>query len=187
MLSKPKIEIIFEKNFMHKVFLLLGSNMGKRDEVLFHALRKIDRQIGKVALQSAIYETAAWGFEEQNSFYNCVLCVFTESSALEVLDKVLSIEQQIGRVRNETKWKERIIDIDILFYEDAIIEMDNLSIPHPYLHQRRFTLIPLQEIAPNIQHPVLKKSVQQLLIDCEDTLEVKKVYEASQFFHSLQS
>jgi 2-amino-4-hydroxy-6-hydroxymethyldihydropteridine diphosphokinase len=176
MLYKPKIEIIFEKNFMHKLFLLLGSNMGKRDEVLFHALRKIDRQVGKVVLQSAIYETAAWGFEAQNSFYNCVLCVITEKSADEVLDKVLSIEQQIGRVRDETKWKERIIDIDILFYDDAIIEQNNLSVPHPYLHQRKFTLIPLHAIAPNLQHPVLKKSVEQLLIRlrrytrCEESL-----------------
>ena len=172
---------------MRRGLLLLGSNMGKRDEVLFHALRKIDRQVGKVVLQSAIYETAAWGFEEQNSFYNCVLCIHTEKSPEEVLNQVLSIEQQIGRVRNETKWKERLIDIDILFYEDTVVEQENLLIPHPYLHHRKFTLIPLQEIAPELQHPVLKKSVEQLLIECEDTLEVKKVYEASQFFHSLQS
>lgn len=166
---------------MNKVFLILGGNMGKRDEVMFHAMRKIDRQIGKIVLQSGIYETAAWGYENQNSFYNCVLAIETVKSAREVLEKVLSIENQIGRVRSEAKWQERLIDIDILFYNNLILDESDLKIPHPLLHKRKFTLLPLQEIAPELSHPILHKTIFELLGACEDKLEARKVMEAKLF------
>lgn len=163
---------------MNRVFLILGGNMGKRDEVIFHALRKIDRQIGKICLQSGIYETAAWGYENQAAFYNCVVELETEKNATEVLEKVLNIENQIGRVRTEAKWQERLIDIDILFFNDSIIEESNLRIPHPLLHKRKFTLIPLKEIAPDFIHPILQKSVAELLDSCEDKLPAQLVLDA---------
>lgn len=166
---------------MNKVFLILGGNMGKRDEVMFHAMRKIDRQIGKIVSQSGIYETAAWGYENQNSFYNCVLAIETEKSAREVLEKVLSIENQIGRVRSEAKWQERLIDIDILFYNNLILDESDLKIPHPLLHKRKFTLLPLQEIVPELSHPILHKTISELLGACEDKLEARKVMEAKLF------
>ena len=143
---------------MNQVYLILGGNMGKRDEVMFHALRKIDRQIGKIVSQSGIYETAAWGYENQNSFYNCVLALHTEKSASEVLEKILIIENQIGRIRTEAKWQERLIDIDILFYNDTVMEESDLKIPHPLLHKRKFTLVPLNEIAAAFIHPILQKN-----------------------------
>ena len=166
---------------MNQVYLILGGNMGKRDEVMFHALRKIDRQIGKIVSQSGIYETAAWGYENQNSFYNCVLALDTEKSAREVLEKILSIENQIGRIRTEAKWQERLIDIDILFYNDTVMEESDLKIPHPLLHKRKFTLVPLNEIAAAFIHPILQKTVSVLLQECEDKLETRKVLEAKLF------
>ncbi len=172
---------------MNKVYLILGGNMGKRDEVMYHALRKIDRQIGKIVQQSGIYETAAWGYENQNPFYNCVLLLETDKLAHEVLEKVLAIENQIGRVRTEAKWQERLIDIDILFFNDSILEESDLKIPHPLLHKRKFTLIPLQEIAPDLKHPILQKTIKDLLAACEDKLEARKILEAKLFMDFISS
>jgi 2-amino-4-hydroxy-6-hydroxymethyldihydropteridine diphosphokinase len=165
---------------MNQVYLILGSNLGKRDEVLFHAMRKIHRQIGKIKSQSSIYETAAWGNENQPSFLNCVVLIETEKSPREVLEKILSIENQVGRVRNETKWQERILDIDILFYNQNMVEENDLIIPHPLLHIRRFTLVPLVEIAPSLNHPKLKQTAYSLFEACKDSLETHKVLDAKQ-------
>ncbi len=172
---------------MNRVYLILGGNMGKRDEVMFHALRKIDRQVGKIIQQSSIYETAPWGFKDQALFYNCVVLLETQNSAMEVLEKILSIEQQIGRIRGEQKWQERLIDIDILFFNDDIIEAQTLQVPHPLMHKRRFTLIPLSEISPDYIHPGLKMKVRDLLISCEDKLEAKKVIESKLFMDIISS
>lgn len=172
---------------MNRVYLILGGNMGKRDEVMFHALRKVDRQIGKIVKQSSIYETAAWGYENQNSFYNCVLAIDTEKSPREVLEKVLSIENQIGRVRSEAKWQERLIDIDILFYDHEMLEESDLKIPHPLLHKRKFTLVPLNEIAPDFVHPILGQAILEILEQCEDKLETRKVLESSLFLNFISS
>ena len=172
---------------MNKVYLILGGNMGKRDEVMFHALRKIDRQLGKIVLQSGIFETAAWGYENQPAFYNCVVEITTEKSAREVLEKVLSIENQIGRVRSEAQWQERLIDIDILFFNDSVLEESDLKIPHPLLHKRKFTLVPLHEIAANLVHPILQKSIAELLADCDDKLDTRKVLDAKLFHDFISS
>ena len=155
----------------NKVYLLLGSNMGDRLFFLASARKYIAQRVGHIAKISAIYETAAWGKENQAAFLNQVVLVEIEEEATKVLALVLAIEQEIGRKRLE-KWGERIIDIDILLYNDAIIETENLIVPHPYLHLRRFTLLPLAEIAADVVHSKLQKTIEELLNECEDKLNV---------------
>lgn len=156
----------------NKVYLLLGSNMGNRLSFLEQARKYIAKKLGEITKTSAIYETAAWGKENQAAFLNQVVVVESEEEAAKVLQLILVIEQEIGRKRLE-KWGERIIDIDILLYNDAIIETENLVVPHPYLHLRRFTLLPLAELAADMVHSKLGKSIGELLAECDDVLEVR--------------
>lgn len=156
----------------NNIYLLLGSNMGNRLFFLEQAKKHIAEKVGEITKISAIYETAAWGKENQAAFLNQVVLVESDEEAAKVLALVLAIEQEIGRKRLE-KWGERIIDIDILLYNDDIIEMENLIVPHPYLHLRRFTLLPLAEIAANVVHSKLGKSIGELLTECADGLEVR--------------
>lgn len=123
---------------------------------------------------SSLYETAAWGIEEQPSFLNQVIAIKTKFEALELLQLVLHIEKLAGRQR-DIKWGQRTLDIDILLFNNEIINTPQLTVPHPFLPERRFTLTPLCEIAPHIIHPVLQKTIQQLLEECPDTLGVKKL------------
>lgn len=155
-----------------QVFILTGSNLGNRAQQLQTAASLLSQQLGKPVKQSCIYETAAWGNENQPSFLNQVLQFETTLSGSKLLPIILSTEQQMGRVRTQ-KWAERSIDIDILFAGNAIINEHDLQVPHPFLHQRRFTLVPLNEIAPDMIHPLLKKSIHSLLLECTDDLEVK--------------
>jgi 2-amino-4-hydroxy-6-hydroxymethyldihydropteridine diphosphokinase len=159
---------------MIDVFLLLGSNLGDREGCLQKAIDLIDTELGTVSQKSSIYETAAWGKTDQPNYLNQVVKVNTQLSARQVLDKVLKIETTMGRVREE-KWGSRIIDIDILFYGEDIINEPGLIVPHPELHNRKFTLEPLSEMAPDLQHPVLKKSIFQLKSELKDNLIVKKL------------
>jgi 2-amino-4-hydroxy-6-hydroxymethyldihydropteridine diphosphokinase len=161
---------------MNTVYLIIGGNIGKREEAILHALRKIDRQTGEIFIKSAIYETAPWGNEDQAKFLNCAIGIKTSKSPHEVLQSILDIEMQMGRIRGEEKWKERLIDIDILFYENKTVLDNELSIPHPFLHQRKFVLTPLNEIAPQFIHPAQNKTVQELLNACKDQLSVEKVH-----------
>ncbi|MEO8150488.1 MAG: 2-amino-4-hydroxy-6-hydroxymethyldihydropteridine diphosphokinase [Bacteroidia bacterium] len=158
---------------MHTVFLLLGSNLGNRLQHFADADLFLEQQIGAITKSSSIYETAPWGFTEQPEFLNKVIEVKTKLTPQEVLQKILTIEIKLGRARNE-KWHERIIDIDILFYDDLIIHEDNLKIPHPHLHERRFTLEPLNEIAHQLIHPLLKKNIAELIFECADNSSVEK-------------
>lgn len=159
---------------MHKAYLLLGSNLGNRHQHLADAELLISSGIGKIMNASSVYESAPWGFTDQPAFLNKVLLIETALLPNDLMQKILATEIQLGRVRKE-KWHERIIDIDILFFDDQIIQTDDLTIPHPHLHERRFTLVPLNEIASQLQHPVLKKSIHQLLDECEDDSLVKKI------------
>ncbi len=159
---------------MNKVFLHTGSNLGDRKALLEEANRWIGQEIGEIVQSSRIYKTKAWGITEQPDFLNQALEVHTELSPAEVLEKIQEIEKRMGRVR-EIKWGERLIDIDILFYNEAIIDSPELTIPHPYLHYRNFVLTPLLEIAPELIHPVFKKTVRELQEASEDTLVVKAV------------
>lgn len=156
------------------VFLLLGTNLGDRRKNLMDALLAIEAKLGAIQKRSALYETDAWGIRQQPSFYNQVVEVVTPLPPHEVLEQVLSIEQIMGRLRHE-KWGERIIDIDVLFYGDAIVQTDDLIIPHPQIQNRKFTLVPLAEVAPERVHPKLQRTMRELLADCTDPLSVKKL------------
>lgn len=158
---------------MNKVYLLLGGNLGNRHWNLRSATEAIEKNIGKIVLSSSVYETAPWGMEHKQPFLNQVILVETELNPQPLLSAILSIESAMGRLRNATQWQERTIDIDILFFNDEVQHQPNLTLPHPRLHQRKFTLVPLHEIAPQYVHPVYNKAIAQLLAECDDTLEVK--------------
>ena len=154
-------------NTENTVYLLLGSNLGDRVQVLQSAAEMIQNEIGNIIQASSIYETAPWGVLDQPSFLNQVLAVSTALEPEEILRLVLGMEHELGRVRYE-RWGARVIDIDILFFQDLIADTARLTIPHPRLHERRFTLVPLTEIAPEFIHPVLQTTVAMLLETCKD-------------------
>jgi 2-amino-4-hydroxy-6-hydroxymethyldihydropteridine diphosphokinase len=160
---------------MNHTYLLTGGNLGHRMENLQAAATLIQQQVGKLTAQSSVYETAAWGKVVQPDYLNQVLAVETSYSATGLLPILLQIEKQLGRVRQE-KYGSRIIDIDILFFNEEVIHLPDLIIPHPQLQNRRFVLTPLFEIAPAYVHPVLKQTVAELLNACSDPLNVKKFY-----------
>jgi 2-amino-4-hydroxy-6-hydroxymethyldihydropteridine diphosphokinase len=162
---------------MATTFLLLGSNLGQKTENLRSAENEICVKIGNLIKKSSIIESPPWGFEHKEDFLNQVLQIETQYSPFELLKAILSIEKKFGRVRSLKKnvYLPRIIDIDILFYNGSIIETEKLVIPHPKLHLRRFTLEPLQEIAPDLIHPILGKTIQKLLEICTDDSKIKKL------------
>ncbi|NBB21229.1 2-amino-4-hydroxy-6-hydroxymethyldihydropteridine diphosphokinase [Runella sp. CRIBMP] len=153
------------------VFLLLGANLGEREATLAKAMDLISERIAPVTLQSHLYETAPWGVTDQPAFLNQVISIKTVLTPEELLSQTLEIEKQLGRERR-LRWGARVIDIDMLYYSDLILDTENLHLPHPRLHQRRFTLVPLVEIAPDFVHPVLHKTNQELLNECTDDSQV---------------
>ena len=160
---------------MNQVYLLTGCNLGDRHGLLERAKKIIVEKIGEIDKESSIYETAPWGFESEQDFLNQVIYVSTDLSPKEVLNKCLEIENELGRVRQSEHYSSRTIDIDILFYNDEIINEQVLIIPHERLHKRRFTLEPLVEIAPDLIHPVIKKSLSDILKECNDNSEVRRI------------
>ena len=159
---------------MNTAYLLIGGNLGNRKENFLKAISFINEECGTLTRSSSIYETDAWGNTDQPSFLNQVLSIETPLNAKQLMRKILKIEKIMGRVRKE-KMGPRVIDIDILFFENEIHDLRFLKIPHPEIQNRRFVLVPLGEIDPGLQHPVLKKSIAQLLEECPDNLEVKKI------------
>jgi 2-amino-4-hydroxy-6-hydroxymethyldihydropteridine diphosphokinase len=156
------------------VYLLLGSNLGDRNENLDRAIEFIEQRIGSIIDKSSIYETAAWGKTDQPGFLNIALSVPTVLEPLSLLHTVLQIEADLGRVREE-KWGTRLIDIDIILYGDQLIDVPGeLQIPHPEMQNRKFVLQPLQEIASNVVHPQLGQTITELLANLEDPLSVEK-------------
>lgn len=154
-----------------KLFLSIGSNMRNREGYIKEAILRL-KVLGKIKC-SSLYETAPWGNLEQPDFLNAVCRIETDREILEIFSFTRSIEDALGRKRNE-KWGQRTIDIDILFYGDMIIDTADLIIPHPHIPARKFVLVPLNEIASNFVHPALKKTVSEMLNECKDEGEVKK-------------
>jgi 2-amino-4-hydroxy-6-hydroxymethyldihydropteridine diphosphokinase len=159
---------------MNNAYLLIGGNLGNRQENLATARFLIGKHCGQITRESSIYETAAWGKTDQPGFLNQALEVHTALNARQLIRRILKVEKIMGRVRKE-KLGPRLIDIDILLFNDEIQDISFLKLPHPEMQHRRFVLIPLAEIAAKVIHPVLKKNISQLLDDCPDELEVKKL------------
>ena len=157
---------------MNQVYLQLGSNLGARENFLQTARDFISEELGLIEEISKIYESTPWGVDGQGCFLNQVLLLSTSIGPHDLLNLILTIEKKIGRIRIE-KWGERVIDIDILFYNDDIIETIDLCIPHKYLSKRRFVLIPLCEIAENLNHPKYNKTILELLNECIDEEKVE--------------
>lgn len=157
---------------MKIVFLGIGTNLGSRERNLSEALAMISENIGKIVKSSSVYESEPWGFKSDDKFLNMVVKVETPLSASGLLGRILMDEVLLGRIRAGKQYSSRKIDVDILFYDDLILDEESLRIPHPRLHERKFVLIPLCEIAPEFVHPVLKKSVTELLEMCEDKSKV---------------
>lgn len=155
----------------HRVFLSLGTNLGDREDNLQRAVVRISEVIGRVTRRSVIVESDAVGFKSDDRFYNIVLEVETEHSPEEVLRLILDIERAMGRERSE-HMSSRIIDIDLLLYDDRVIETRDLVVPHPRMHERNFVLVPFAQAAGSIVHPILKKTVKQMLLDANDNSEV---------------
>ena len=158
---------------MNRAFLLTGSNLGGREKNLAAARQLINRQCGSIITASSLYETAAWGKTDQPAFLNQALEVYTSLNARQLIRKILKVEKEMGRVREE-KYGPRLIDIDILLFNQEKHNYHFLKLPHPEMQNRRFALLPLAEIAPDIMHPVLNKTITELLNECKDELEVKK-------------
>ena len=156
---------------MNTVYIQLGSNMGRRESFIAKCKDQIEENIGKIIIESSVFETVPWGNKNQNNFLNAVIKIKTPFDAFKILKKSKEIENNLGRIRKE-KWGERTIDIDILFYNSEIINTEELNIPHPLLHKRKFVLIPLSEISPNYIHPIFKKNISDLLSECKDIQKV---------------
>ena len=164
---------------MKEAYLLLGGNLGDREQYLHRAISKISERCGEVIRMSSIYESQPWGFEDNNDFLNQVIVIKTGFDPHNLLKEVLRIEESMGRERVPGVMVSRNIDIDILFYGQHIVEDADLIIPHPKLQERRFTLMPLLEIAPELEHPVLKKSMRELYRECPDELRVSSYFDRS--------
>ena len=158
---------------MNTIYLLLGSNMGNSKQQLLTAIDNIQSEIGAIIHKSSLYSTQAWGNTNQPDFLNQVIVVETKHTAIQTIKNILGIEEEMGRLRTK-KNAPRIIDIDILFFNKEIIAEKILTVPHAEIQNRRFVLIPLNELSPNFKHPVIKKTLHQLLVNCSDTLDVKK-------------
>jgi 2-amino-4-hydroxy-6-hydroxymethyldihydropteridine diphosphokinase len=157
----------------HTTYLLLGSNLGDRVATLHRALVALAGKIGKINSVSAVYETAAWGNEGQPAFLNQAICVATDLTPQQLLAACQEVENAADRVRIEP-WGPRTLDVDILFYDDLVLDTPELTIPHPRLPERLFALVPLADIATTYVHPRLRKSVADLLADCPDKLPVEQ-------------
>lgn len=152
-------------------YISIGSNMGDRAANLRQAMALLDKNVGKIVKKSHVYETQPWGEPNQESFLNQVVMANTTLDPRDLLEQITKIERELGRVR-KLKWGPRTIDIDILFYGKRLIRDKGLEIPHPELHKRAFVLVPLMEIAPELEHPLFNKQIDELYMECDDPSEV---------------
>tara|TARA_Y100000389_G_C17370414_1_gene468711 strand:+ start:183 stop:656 length:474 start_codon:yes stop_codon:yes gene_type:complete len=156
------------------VYFSIGSNKGNRSGLINEAIDKIDIAIGRVELKSNIYETKSWGFNS-NNFYNICLLIESSISPDLILNKILIIEKEMGRLKTGDQYNDRCVDIDILFVDDIIVNSKNLIIPHPRIQLRKFVLTPMLDLAPDLIHPILNKSIRQLDLECDDNDQPIKI------------
>lgn len=156
---------------MSIALLSLGSNLGDRVKNIYEGIQKITDKAGKVISYSPLYESKPWGIESPNDYINVCILVETHLSPEELMITLHTIEKDMGRIRS-TKYSDRIIDIDILLFDQSIIHTEYLTIPHPRMHERLFVLVPANQIVPMYIHPVFGKSIQQLLLECTDESNV---------------
>jgi 2-amino-4-hydroxy-6-hydroxymethyldihydropteridine diphosphokinase len=159
---------------MSDVYLILGSNLGDRMKNLRKATELISKNAGKIISRSAVYETEPWGFNHRLNFLNQVLKINTALKPQEILEVIIKIEKLSGRKRNNNTYTARVIDIDILFYNNKVIKSDKLIIPHPRIQERMFVLVPMAELQPDYIHPELLLSISQLKNECRDTKWVRE-------------
>lgn len=157
---------------MNLIYLSLGSNLGQREQFLQEALKLIQNRIGGIESVSRYYESEAWGFSSAYSFYNCCLSLQTTLEPLPLMELLLEVEQEMGRLRQGMGYSDRVIDIDMLLYGDRQLDHPRLTLPHPSMGDRRFVLAPLAEIAPLLIHPVARISITEMLQECADKSEV---------------
>jgi len=158
---------------MSLVYLILGGNRGNREEIFLSAIDLVNKQIGKINSYSALYESESWGFKSE-PFINQVIVLETILTPIEILNQCQDIESVLGRIRNTGGYKARTIDIDILYIDSLIINTDRLKIPHPLIAERRFVLVPLAEIKPEMKDPVSGLTVSEMLQNCKDQSKVWK-------------
>lgn len=158
-------------------YILLGSNMGKREKLLNDATALIELRCGRVILKSSFYESEPWGFDAEQNFINQAICIESILSAHDLMKELLNIESELGRIRIEGHigYQSRPIDLDIIYYGNMINEDKDLTLPHPKLHLRRFVLEPLCEIAPDFVHPILRLTNKELLEKCNDENRVSLI------------
>ncbi len=154
---------------MAQVYIGLGSNIGDKRKNITNATVLIGALMGDLKVLSSLYETSPWGFESENQFLNAAILVETDQTPETCLAMAKAIEREMGRVKTGEGYEDRIIDVDILLYEDMVLSTESLTIPHPLMQQRDFVLRPLAEIAPNLLHPTLKKTMAELLSELKQT------------------
>ena len=159
---------------MKRILLGIGTNLGDREANLKTSLKNIEENIGRIIRTSSVYETEPWGFSSENNVLNMVAEAETSLRPSGLLGRILMIEANMGRLRSGKGYDSRIIDIDILFFGERIMRTSSLVIPHPRLHERKFILVPLAEIAPDLLHPVLMKDIKTLLSECSDSCKIRK-------------
>jgi 2-amino-4-hydroxy-6-hydroxymethyldihydropteridine diphosphokinase len=149
---------------MNNIYLGLGTNLGDKKHNIDKALQLLEEYIGEVVKVSPLYETKPVGFDSANDFINAVCYIMTEFTPFEVLEKTQNIEKEMGRISKSVnkEYSDRIIDIDLLLFNNLVLQEDNLILPHPYLHLREFVIYPLSDIAPDLIHPVLNKTMYEL-------------------------
>jgi len=160
---------------MTRLYILLGGNLGDKPRIFSETRERLNKLLGEITSRSAVYETEPWGFESSDLFWNQVLEISTSLSPEEVLSLTQQTEIELGRIRKPDQYSSRVMDIDILFYGDKVINQKNLIIPHPRIHERKFALIPICEIAPDLVHPIFQKSINRLLEECTDSLKVSPI------------